>query len=167
MIEFNRSTNFSHTNLNSAANTSSGKRANEGDAAKATELNRVEPVKSSDLDDAPSVKTELTRRESVQPEQSAVPVSLALQFKNNVSDDSKALDKESDKQNPELSSNGLPSPPSEGLSSGSVAKTPSNEPQASKPEAESPRVSQVQSLLQNINRPDASEIIGTQVSVRT
>ena len=167
MIEFNRSANFSHNNFNSAANTSSGKRANEAGAVKINEANSAESVKSSSLSDAPSIKTELSRSESVQPEQSAVPVSLALQFKNNVSDGSKALDKESDKQNPELSSNELASPPSEGLSSGGIAQVPSNEPPADKPKAESLRVSQVQSLLQNINRPDANEIIGTQVSVRT
>ena len=171
MIELSRSASFSHINLSNAANALSGKRSNEGATAEGNDNrgNRASPLGSVVESDALRVKTDLGKNESVQPDEAAAALSLEPRFKGDASEVSVSLEGDSYKlrQPSAPSGNGLLSPLVDGSKSGGVTQTQSAEGHSEEPAKVSPRTSQQQSLLQNINRPDASEIIGTQVSVRT
>ena len=171
MIEFSRSASFSHINLSNAANAPSGKRNNEGAAAEDNDSrgNRAAPPISAVESDALRVKTDLGRKESVQPDEAATALSLEPRFKGDVSEASVSLEGDSYKFRQPSATFGsdLLSSLVDGSKSGDVTQTQSAEIHSEESAKFSPRISQLQSLLQNVNRPDASEIIGTQVSVRT
>ena len=171
MIEFSRPVSFSHINLSNAANAPSGKRSLEEAAVEDDKGrgSRAAPPGSVAENDALRVKTDLGKNESVQPDEAAAALSLEPRFKGDVSEVSVSLEGDSYKlrQPSAPSGSNLLSPLVDGSKSGGATQTQSAEMHSEEPAKNPSRISQLQSLLQNINRPDASEIIGTQVSVRT